>query len=105
MKKIGAIAEDFQVLKRPIITEKASDGSASENARVKLVLKVSKDADKTRIAKAVERVFNTKVDSVNVVNVMGKPKRTKGFMGRRPSYKKAYITLKKGEKVQLVEGL
>jgi len=61
--------------------------------------KVMRDATKPEIKKAVETLFGVKVEAVRVANVHGKVKRQGRFVGRRPDWKKAYVVLKKGEKM------
>ena len=93
-----ASLRDYAILERPVITEKAA-------AEGMIVLKVDSRATKTEIKKAAERIFNVGVEAVRTVNVLGKPKRTARSVGRRASFKKAYITLKAGETVDLLEGI
>jgi large subunit ribosomal protein L23 len=86
----------FDVIRRPLITEKSTALKATERA---LAVEVHRDATKPEIKKAVETLFGVKVDSVRVLNVHGKVKRQGRFVGRRPDWKKAYVVLKKGEKM------
>ena len=86
----------FEVLKLPVITEKSS--YVKENLQT-LTLKVARDANKQEIKDAVQRLFKVKVDSVRTANFHGKIRRQGRFAGRRPDWKKAYVTLKKGEKM------
>ena len=80
---------------RPVLTEKAYDGFADK----KYVFEVAINATKTEIKQAVETIFDgVKVESVNTVNRLGKVKRQGRTEGRRPSTKKAYITLTKDSK-------
>jgi large subunit ribosomal protein L23 len=67
--------------------------------------RVNLDANKIEIRKAVEKRFGVTVESVRTVNVGGKVKRMGLHSGRRASWKKAVVTLKKGDKIELVEGL
>ena len=60
---------------------------------------MAKDANKIEIKKAVERIFKVKVASVRTANFHGKIRRQGRFSGRKPDWKKAYVTLKKGEKM------
>ena len=83
------------IILRPIITEK----SMNLGAEKRYAFKVAKDATKPEIAKAVEELFDgVKVESVNTINRLGKVKRQGRTEGRRPSTKKAYITLTKDSK-------
>lgn len=86
----------YQVIRRPLITEKATALKESAHA---LVFEVHRDATKPEIKKAVEALFNTKVAAVRVANVHGKVKRQGRHSGRRPDWKKAIVVLKKGEKM------
>jgi large subunit ribosomal protein L23 len=104
----------WEVIKGPVITEKAlrikdepeSMGRAG-NERQVLVLKVDVRATKPEIKRAVEKIFGVKVERVRVANYQGKLKRiiTRRQMGRRPNWKKAYVTLKKGEKPIMYEDI
>ena len=83
------------VIIRPVLTEKAYDGFADK----KYVFEVAINATKTEIKQAVETIFDgVKVESVNTINRLGKVKRQGRTEGRRPSTKKAYITLTKDSK-------
>ncbi len=84
------------VLRLPLITEKSTH--IKENLRT-LTFKVAKNANKHDIKEAVERIFNVKVESVRTANFHGKIRRQGRFSGRRPDWKKAYVTLKEGEKM------
>lgn len=86
----------FDVIRRPLITEKST--ALKETARA-LAFEVHRDATKPEIKKAVETLFGVKVDSVRVLNVHGKVKRQGRYVGRRPDWRKAYVVLKKGEKM------
>jgi large subunit ribosomal protein L23 len=94
----------WDILKSPVVTEKSvllKEDSTDENSDRKqgqvLTFKVSKKATKTDIKGAIEEIFNVKVARVHTVNYEGKMKRRGRIEGRRPSYKKAYVTLRKGE--------
>jgi large subunit ribosomal protein L23 len=80
----------------PLVTEKSTDLKEKERL---LCFKVHKKANKISIKKAVEELFKTEVDSVRVVNFRGKVKRYGRYSGRRPSWKKAYVKLKKNAKM------
>ena len=79
----------------------------SENEQKKYVFEVAKDANKIEIAKAVEEAFGVKVVKVNTLNVQGKLKRTGRYPeGRRPSWKKAVVTLSAESKpIEFFEGM
>lgn len=93
---------DYHALVKPVITEKSSlvggDGSC-------VVFKVAKKASKDDIKRAIEGIFNVEVTAVNTANFMGKLKRTNRSVGHRAGYKKAYVTLKQGQTIDIVEGL
>ena len=85
----------YDIIKRPIITEKSMP--MTEDKRY--TFEVAKDANKIEIAKAVEEIFGVKVAKVNTLNMYGKEKRTGRFpAGRRPSWKKAMVTLTEDSK-------
>jgi large subunit ribosomal protein L23 len=85
-----------EVLRLPVITEKST--FQKENNRT-LTFKVARDSNKQEIKEAVERIFKVKVDSVRTANFHGKIRRQGRYSGRRPDWKKAYVTLKQGEKM------
>ena len=92
-----------EIIIKPIFTEKAMYLKEKEN---KVVIEVAKNAYKIEIKKAFEKLFNVKVEKVNTVNVKGKKKRRLGRReGRTRSWKKAIITLRKGEKIDFLEGV
>lgn len=80
----------------PIITEKSSNQMASTNT---YTFKVSINANKIEIAKAIEQVFAVKVLGVNTIRMMGKPKRLGRYNGKRPDWKKAIVTLREGDRI------
>lgn len=89
------------ILIRPVITEKSSHMMAED----KYVFKVPEKASKTDVKTAVEEIFKVKVKSVNTMKVPGKPRRMGRFAGRKPSWKKAVVTLEPGQKISLFEGM
>ncbi|MEM8788568.1 MAG: 50S ribosomal protein L23 [Pseudomonadota bacterium] len=91
----------YDVIRRPIITEKAT--MASEAGAV--VFEVAVDANKPKIKEAVEALFGVKVKAVNTVLTKGKTKRFRGQLGRRPDVKKAYVTLEEGNTIDVTTGL
>ena len=91
----------YDLLRRPIITEKATN--ASENGAV--VFEVSMGASKPEIKKAVEELFKVKVKGVNTVITKGKIKRFKGKIGKRKDIKKAYVMLEDGNTIDVSTGL
>src|ERR1044071_8030615 len=94
-------ARHYDVIKSPVITEKAT--LASEYSKV--VFKVAKDATKPQIKEAVEKLFNVKVTGVNTQIVKGKVKRFKGQLGQRSDVKKAVVTLAEGSRIDVTTGL
>ena len=88
----------YDIIKRPIITEQ----SMADTEMKRYTFEVAKSANKIEIAKAVEQIFCGKVAKVNTLNMQGKEKRTGRFpAGRRPSWKKAMVTLKEGDTIEL----
>ena len=92
----------YDVLLGPMLTEKGTLLKEKEN---KILFKVAKEANKIEIKKAVEETFKVKVDNVATINCRGKIKRMGRYEGKRPDWKKAIITLKEGEKLDVVEGM
>jgi large subunit ribosomal protein L23 len=84
------------VIRRPLLTEKST---VLKEAQRTLVFEVHRDATKPEIKKAVETLFAAKVEDVRVARVHGKVKRQGRHAGRRPDWKKAFVVLKKGEKM------
>jgi large subunit ribosomal protein L23 len=94
-------AELYDVIRKPIVTEKAT--LASENNAV--VFEVAIDANKPQIKEAVETLFNVKVKAVNTSITKGKVKRFRGQLGKRKDVKKAYVTLEEGNTIDVSTGL
>ena len=86
----------YQVIKRPLVTEKSTVAKETQHA---VCFEVHRDATKPEIKKAVESLFGVKVQDVRVLNVHGKVKRQGRYAGRRPDWKKAYVVLREGEKM------
>lgn len=82
-----------KIILGPVVAEKASRVAEANN---QVVLKVLPNANKTEIKRAVETLFEVKVESVSTVNVKGKTKRTGRIFGKRSDWKKAYVTLADG---------
>lgn len=89
-----------RVIKRPVMTEKAT----TTHTYSTYVFEVDRKADKSAIASAVEIFFNVKVKGVRVVNARGKTKRNRQGATPARHFKKAYVSLKEGQSIQLVEG-
>ncbi|MEW6558029.1 MAG: 50S ribosomal protein L23 [Elusimicrobiota bacterium] len=92
----------FNIIKRPIITEKATNLKEKEN---KYEFIVAKNANKYQIKKAVEQLFNVDVEKVHTAVYTGKLRRVGRYSGYRPEYKKAVVKVKKGQTIKLVEGV
>lgn len=90
----------YDVIKRPIITEKTN--TLKEN-QTTVVFEVAKQATKNEIKDAVEKLFKVKVVDVKTAILPGKWKRIGRSFGRTSSWKKAYVTLKEGEKMDFIE--
>ena len=92
----------YDVLLRPLLTEKITAMREKGN---KVGFLVRRDANRIEIKQAVESVLKVRVERVNVLNVMGKLKRLGRFAGKRPDWKKAIVTLKEGEKLEMYESV
>jgi len=93
--------KSYDTILSPVVTEKATMGSQHNQ----VTFKVSMDATKPNIKKAIEEIFNVKVLSVNTTIVKGKTKRFKGHLGKRSDYKKAIVRLAEGSQVDLGTGV
>ena len=91
----------MQVLLSPVVSEKSTIAAEAGN---QYVFRVMADATKPEIRKAVELMFNVKVDSVQVVNLKGKNKRFGRLMGRRNDTRKAYVRLAEGSDIDFGAG-
>jgi large subunit ribosomal protein L23 len=89
-----------EVLVQPLLTEKITALREQTNT---VGFVVHPDANRVQIKQAVETLLKVKVEKVNVLTVQGKVKRLGRFSGRRSDWKKAFVTLKKGEKLELYE--
>ena len=98
---MSAKAEHYDVIRKPIITEKSTMASEA-NA---VVFEVAIDANKPLIKEAVETLFGVKVKAVNTTVTKGKQKRFRGQLGRRVDVKKAYVTLEEGNTIDVTTGL
>ena len=98
---MSAKEELYDVIRKPVITEKAT--MASENGAV--VFEVAIDANKPQIKEAVEALFGVKVKAVNTTVTKGKTKRFRGQLGKRKDVKKAYVTLEEGNTIDVTTGL
>ncbi len=94
--------EQHNVLIRPLLTEKIT--SLREKAN-QVGFLVKRDANRIQIKKAVESALKVRVERVNVMTMKGKTKRLGKFAGKRSDWKKALVTLKEGEKLELYESV
>jgi large subunit ribosomal protein L23 len=90
----------YSIIKKPHVTEKTSLGTDTSNT---VAIVVDRDANKIEIKQAVESLFKVKVDDVRTVNVAGKVKRVGKNFGKRSNWKKAYVTLQKGQSIDFFE--
>ena len=97
---MSAKPEHYDVIRKPIITEKTT--MASENGAV--VFEVAIDSNKPSIKEAVESLFDVKVKAVNTTITKGKSKRFRGMLGKRRDVKKAYVTLEEGNTIDVTTG-
>jgi large subunit ribosomal protein L23 len=91
----------YEVLRRPVITEKNTNLQAAG----KYVFEVADDATKFQIQQAVEKAFKVKVTAVNVINMPVKTRRIGRRQVQTQPWKKAIVTLRAGDKIQIVEGV
>lgn len=98
---MSAKAEHYDVIRKPIITEKATM-AADANA---VVFEVAMGSTKPQIKEAVEALFGVKVKAVNTTITKGKVKRFRGRIGERRDVKKAYVTLVEGNSIDVSTGL
>ena len=91
----------FDTIVSPVITEKATALSEFN----KIVFKVHKVANKNSIKKSIEKIFKVNVIKINTINLKGKTKLVRGKKSSRPGYKKAIVTLKKGQSIDLATGI
>ena len=91
----------YDIILGPLVTEKSTQGS--DNNQV--TFKVSLDASKPEIKKAVEGLFEVKVRQVNTIRMKGKTKRFKGHLGKRSNWKKAIVSLAEGETIDMMTGV
>ena len=91
----------FEVLRRPMITEKSTIMQDGHN---KYAFEVDSRANKVQVKTAVEQSFSVKVTEVNMLTVKGKRKRFGRRLVQRPSWKKAVVSLQAGDKIQIFEG-
>ena len=100
-EKVKNNSNAYKVLVKPWVTEKAS----IQGAQDKYFFEVSKDTNKIEIAKAIKDVYGVSPISINVINMIGKKVRHGKVIGKKKDWKKAVITLKKGESIKIYEGV
>ncbi|MBM3333761.1 50S ribosomal protein L23 [Candidatus Sumerlaeota bacterium] len=93
------MTDPYEILVGPVITEKATNLQKAEQPQY--VFRVRLNANKPEIKKAIEGAFKVKVASVNTVRMKGKMRRVRFREGKRSDWKKAYVTLKEGHKIEL----
>ncbi|MBT3362284.1 MAG: 50S ribosomal protein L23 [Chloroflexi bacterium] len=91
----------YEVIRRPLITEK---GTFLQEQN-KYLFEVAINANKPQVKQAVEKAFDVKVKTVNLMTVLGKMKRYGRGIAKRPDWKKAVVTLVEGDKIQVFEGI
>ena len=92
------IGDYRDIILAPVITEKAAMIAEAGN---KMVFKVKPSANKVQIKQAIEKIYNVKVKSVNTLNTKPKKKRVGRYTGTTSAYKKAYVTLAEGSKIEI----
>lgn len=94
------IREPRSIVRRALVTEKGTRLREGHNG---FLFEVARDANKIQVKQAIEAIFNVKVETVRTLRVHGKPKRLGRYAGHRPDWKKAVVTLKKGDSIDLFE--
>jgi large subunit ribosomal protein L23 len=89
----------YQVIREPVLTEKGTDDTADRNA---YHFRVPMDANKIEIRQAVEKLFKVKVLKVNTLRMMGKARRRGWIAGMTPDWKKAMVTLREGDTIEIL---
>lgn len=92
----------YQILKRPLVTEKST---LEKEAHNKLFFEVERRANKIEIKEAVEQIFKVNVLDVSTLNMKGKKKRVGRFFTKRPDWKKAVVTIQAGQRIEFFEGV
>ena len=91
-------AQYYSVVKRPVVTEKST---SMQQLRNQFTFEVDSDANKVEVSKAVETLFSVKVIKVNIVSMRGKARRMFGRPGETKPWKKAVVTLRKGDSIDI----
>lgn len=92
----------YTVVLNPILTEKSNQQKEDLN---KVTFRVAPGATKRQIKEAVQNIFNVTVLDVHTVNMLGKKRRLRMHVGKKPDWKKAVVTLKAGDKIEFFEGV
>lgn len=96
------MSQIYNVIKKPLLTEKGTDLKEGMN---KYLFEIDRRANKIEVKSAVEKIFNVKVDAVHTISVKGKNKRVGRSFGKESNWKKAIVTLRAGEKIEIIEGV
>lgn len=92
--------ELYEVITAPLITEKGTLVSQEAN---QVVFRVRRDVNKEQIRRAIETLFKVRVEKVRTINYLGKNRRVGRNLGRRPAWKKAYVTLAEGQRIDFFD--
>jgi large subunit ribosomal protein L23 len=97
------MSDPWLVIRKPLVTEKSMAAQQVEDRKVYTFI-VATEASKRTIKAAVEAIYNVKVEQVRTIKVKGKFKRMKNMLleGRRKDWKKAYVTLRKGQRLDII---
>ncbi|OGQ13908.1 MAG: 50S ribosomal protein L23 [Deltaproteobacteria bacterium RIFCSPHIGHO2_02_FULL_40_11] len=94
--------ELLKLIKKPLVTEKNATLMAEHN---QYAFEVDYDANRPQIKRAIEKIFNVKVERVRTMIVRGKTKTYRSKKNKRPNWKKAYVTLQEGSKIEIFQGV
>lgn len=97
-KKLNLVNENILLIKKPRVTEK----SQLVKKYRQYVFDVDKNANKTEVKKAIETIYNVKVEKVRIVNIPFKKRRLGVTQGKKSGYKKAIVTLKEGYQIEII---
>jgi large subunit ribosomal protein L23 len=92
---------EYEIIKRPVITEKTSAQKEEHN---QITFEVDRRANRVEIRRAVEKLFNVRVSAVHTLQIKGKIKQRGRIQGKRRDWKKAIVTLMPGERIDFFEG-
>jgi large subunit ribosomal protein L23 len=96
------VMDSYQVLKRPLVTEKGTKQKEQSN---QIAFEVDRRANKILVRNAVENIFKVRVLGVKVINVKGKERRIGRNVGKKPDWKKAIVRIAPGETIEFFEGV